>query len=281
LLDPSPAHALAQRVAGQFGRLPQVQAVALGGSQAARGADPDSDIDVYVYTTSGIAIETRRAIVAVLGASHADLDLQFWDPGDEWFDAATGIEVDIVYWDAGWIADQLDRVLIRCQASMGYSTCFWHTIRRSQALFDRAGWFASLQARSRQPYPEALQRAIIAKNHPVLRGVIPSYARQIEKAVKRRDLVSANHRVAALLASYFDVVFAVNKVLNPGEKRLLSAAERCARTPHDMRRQVDAVLCACAAVDESLPAAVDALLDSLDDLLRREGLALQTASARA
>ena len=104
---------------------------------------------------------------------------------------------------------------------MGYSTCFWHTVLNSKTLFDRDGWFANLQMKCDQPFPEPLKRAIITKNHPVLRTVIPSYYAQIKKAVDRSDLISINHRVAALLASYFDVLFALNTVLHPGEKKLL------------------------------------------------------------
>src|SRR5258705_11487213 len=106
--------------------------------------------------------------------------------------------------------DQLDRVLVRHQASMGYTTCFWHTIRMSQVLFDRSHWFARLQQQAAQPYPEPLVKAIIAANYPVLRQIAPSYVHQIEKAASRGDLVSLNHRTAALLASYFDILFAIN-----------------------------------------------------------------------
>ena len=65
-----------------------------------------------------------------------------------------------------WIEEQLERVLVHHQASVGYSTCFWYNVLHSQALFDRAGWFAELQRRPRQPYPEELQRAIIGQKLP-------------------------------------------------------------------------------------------------------------------
>jgi predicted metal-dependent phosphoesterase TrpH len=69
----------------------------------------------------------------------------------------------------------------------------------------------------------------------VLRQVRSSYAHQIAAAEVRRDTVSLNHRVAALLASYFDVLFALNRVLHPGEKRLVEYAERtCAERPDHM-----------------------------------------------
>jgi len=239
----SPHLNLARRIADLFSPFPNVEAVALAGSYATGTVDPDSDIDLYVYITSVIPLSDRVAIVETLGATRADLNLQFWDLGGEWVDAETGIEVDVIYWDTAWIEGQLDRVLLAHQASTGYSTCFWSTVRNSLILYDRDGWLQGLKERSMQPYPEELRRAIIAKNHPVLRSVIPSYLHQIEMAIKRNDLGSVNHRVAALLASYFDVLFALNRLPNPGEKRLLRiASERCEKIPREMCSQVERVL---------------------------------------
>ena len=56
------------------------------------------------------------------------------------------------------------------------------------------------------------------------------------------DRVSLNHRIAALLASYFDVIFALNRVLHPGEKRLIEWAQaHCAHLPIDMADQITAL----------------------------------------
>ncbi len=101
------------------------------------------------------------------------------------------------------------------------------------------------------------------------------YLHQIQNAVRRHDAVSVNHRVAALLASYFDVLFALNAIPHPGEKRLLEiAAERCAKRPPAMREQVEAVLRATADADEALVHAIDRLIDDLDELLLQEGFDL-------
>ncbi|MCK4315555.1 MAG: DUF4037 domain-containing protein [Anaerolineae bacterium] len=135
-----------------------------------------------------------------------------------------------------------------------------------------------LKEKSAVPFPEALRRAIIAKNHPVLRRVIPSYLHQIEKAIRRNDLVSINHRVAALLASYFDVLFALNRIPHPGEKRLLEAAsECCARVPREMVNQVEGVLRAVSSADQSLIVRIEELLDGLDQLLLEEGFDLEAS----
>jgi hypothetical protein len=147
-------------------------------------------------------------------------------------------------------------------------------VLHSQALFDRDGWFASLQARARQPYPDGLRRAIIAKNHPILRRTLSSYMQQLELAIQRDDHHSVNHRVAALLASYFDILFALNRQPHPGEKRLVSYAEAlCPLRPPALAQQVEAVAAAVAPAQQgTLLTQANALLDSLDALLRAEGL---------
>jgi hypothetical protein len=167
--------------------------------------------------------------------------------------------------------EQLDRVLVRHEASVGYSTCFWYNVLHSEVLFDRAAWFAELQKRANQPYPAELKQAVIAKNYPLLRRNQSSYLHQIELAVLRKDPVSVNHRVAALLASYFDVLFAVNELPHPGEKRLLDhAMAQCSKMPDGMVQQVAGLVAAVGGNDADIVARVNRLVDGLEDLLPRE-----------
>jgi hypothetical protein len=86
--------------------------------------------------------------------------------------------------------------------------------------------------------------------------------------------VSINHRVAGLLASYFDIVFAVNRVPHPGEKHLISAAVgSCPRLPFEMAADLSEILETATTDLAGLPGRVDRLLDRLDALLAAEGLA--------
>jgi len=271
-LDKSIYTSLAEEIGKQYKTHPATTAIALGGSQTSHSNDGYSDIDLYVYIIEKIPLNFREQIVQKIGASKKDLDLTFWDNGDEWIDKNTGIEVDVMYWDKTWIEDQIDRVLIHYKANLGYTTCFWHTVLNSKILFDRQGWFAKLQAKYSQSYPDKLRTAIIAKNHPVLRNVIPSYYNQIKKALERSDLISVNHRIAALLASYFDVLFAINYLTNPGEKKILSyAIEHCTILPRDLSTQIEDLLRCPGAHVDSLLNKLNTLLDNLDEILIKEG----------
>jgi hypothetical protein len=264
----SPASAVAEGIASRFAAIRGVEAVVLAGSRLSQFADDHSDVDVYVYGSEIVPTSLRAEIAR--GARHSEIGNSFWEPGDEWIDGETGIGVDVMFRTTRWIEDQLDRVLQRHEASVGYSTCFWYNVRNSHALFDRAGWFMALQERAHEPYPEPLKRAIVAKNHPILRSTMSSYLHQIELAIERHDPISVNHRTAAMLASYFDIVFAVNGQPHPGEKRLLQFAQAlCAKLPTEMEGCVGAVLSALPG--GRVPGLANTMLDGLDDLLRGTG----------
>jgi len=265
--------ALSKKLADQFKVLPQVQAIALGGSIAKGFTDKFSDIDLYVFSNELVPLSSRKEIVDLFEVTRADLNLTFWDLGDEWVDKETGIEIDVIYWDRTWISDQIDRVFIEHRASVGYSTCFWHTILNAIPLFDRDDWFLDLQKKCDRAYPEKLRDAIIAKNHPVLRNIIPSYYYQIQKALERRDQISINHRIAAYLASYFDILFAVNKLPNPGEKKILSfALEYCEKKPENLKVQIEDVLNLSGNGTSELLDSLTQLIDALDQILLDEGI---------
>jgi hypothetical protein len=275
----SSAPVLAQRLGKQFGQLPQVEAVALGGSRASEVSDARSDIDLYVYHREPISVEFRRQIASP--ARHAEIGNEFWEPGDEWIDAETGISVDVMFRQVRWIEDRLDSVLKRHVAAIGYSTCFCYNVLHSQVLFDRTGWFAELQKTAEQPYPLELKRAIIAKNYPILRRNMSSYVHQIELAIERKDFFSVHHRTTALLASYFDILFALNEQLHPGEKRLVQRAlQTCQKLPENFPQSVDELLALLPRRDQQILGRVSALLDGLEALLKQEELLPEAGDRR-
>jgi predicted nucleotidyltransferase len=250
--------------------LPDVACVMLAGSRATGTSDETSDYDLYVYSDRDIAADARRVWLApCCGAM--EWDNRFWEPGDEG-ELADGVPVDIMYRRFDGFEDSLARVVETCEASVGYTTCFWASLLASRILFDRAGRGAALKARFSVAYPAALQRAIVAKNLPLIAGIRSSYLHQIEKALRRADAVSVSHRVAALLASWFDVVFAVHAAPHPGEKRLLAHLAALPDVPHDAARDIVALLAAAGSCDAALPALVQRLDERLRGWLDGHGL---------
>lgn len=265
---------LANHLAAAFQTFPQVKAIAISGSLASGMADSGSDVDLYFYLTAPIPTAERMALIRSLGPASGTYNEPFWGIGDEWFHAESGIMADCIYFGADWMEDQISRVLERFEPSQGYSTCLWHTVRQSQALYDPQGWFAKLKEKANCPYPEELRQAILAINHPTLRRVTTSYHQQLTKAVKRDDPVSVNHRLTELFRGYFDILFAVNRVTHPGEKRLLKFAGQLSHLPETMEADVRAVLAGAGNPSPTLITDVDRMLDHLDLFLLAAGFAL-------
>jgi hypothetical protein len=259
-------------VAVELAALPGVLAVALGGSEGAGTADAASDLDFYVYSDGPVPLTSRAELAERLAHPGAEVGNDLWEPGDEWTHSESGAAVDAMYRTRAWIEEQLDRVLVRQEASLGYSTCFWHNVRSSRALVDPDGWYAGLQARADCPYPGRLSERIVVRNYRVLRDMHSSYATQMARAAARRDRANLVDRASAFLASYFDIVFAANRLPHPGEKRQLAAVERdCAFVPPRLGEALDDLASALAAPWVEQPsrirAAVDALVDRLDAML--------------
>lgn len=257
-----------------FAGLPQVEAVALSGSCGSGRTDEHSDMDFYVYIRSEIPVELRKQWIEAR-ASRFEINNRFWETGDEWIEVEGNRYVDVMYRDVGWMEDQIARVLLQFQPSVGYSTCLWSNLLNSVILYDRRNWLRMLQESAQRPYPDELRNAIVRKNYPLLRSQISSYMRQIEKAIAREDAVSLNHRVTAFLASYFDILFALNRMPHPGEKRQLSIASRLSLTPFDMHEQIETMILAPADPEKGLEAG-EKLIEGLNILLQAEGFVIDS-----
>lgn len=263
-------------IAEELAAAPEVTAIAVAGSVTAGTHDARSDVDLYVYgpepPSRGLRTDLARRYDPL-----PEIDNQAFGPGDEWQDAATGLGIDLIYWTPTWIEDQLSRVLDHHLPSTGYTTSFWRTILHSQPIVDPTGWFAQLQARAEVPYPEPLRQAIVTLNHPLLRTARSSFLHQIERAITRDDANSVLHRTAALLASYFDILFALNRIPHPGEKRLLAFVDReCQLVPRGFSDRLQDLIAAVPPPwgEGSVSREVHALVDPLDALLAGEGFLL-------
>lgn len=235
--------ALLERIIAGFAAIREIRAIAFSGSSATKYVDEFSDYDFYVYSDQEIDCRARREIVEKY-ASRYNIDNRFYETDDEWLLRGSNKQVEFIYRSRSWMEESIERVWQNCAASVGYSTCFVYNIRNCRICHDPDSWLGRLQAKTQTPYPEALRRNIIAKNVPMLYGRLNgSFCEQIRNAVARRDDISVNHRISVFLASYFDVLFAVNRVLCPGEKKLLQyAQDTCPTLPEGFAEELDALL---------------------------------------
>jgi len=216
----------------ELGNISQVEAITLGGSRATGKSDEKSDYDVYVYINSNIDENTRRGVLDKY-CKYMEIGNSFWELEDD-VTLNDGIDMDIIYRNMQDFENAISSVVIDCVPYNGYTTCMWHNLITCKIMLDKNGKLTALQQKYQIPYPKKLKERIVSNNLSLLSGMLPSFDKQIEKAENRGDLVSVNHRVAEFLASYFDIIFALNEMTHPGEKRMQSiCAKECSILPNN------------------------------------------------
>lgn len=250
----------------ELAALPQVEAIALGGSRAGVHFDEKSDYDVYLYCTGPVPEEVRREILGRY-CSYMEIGNHFWEYEDN-CTLYDGIDIDILHRNLDDFTRDVADVVEACHGRNGYTTCMWHNLRTCKILYDENGRLAAAKQRFDVPYPEALRQDILTRNWKLLRAAMPAYELQIQKAVKRGDLVSVNHRVSAFFESYFDLLFALNRQTHPGEKRLIKLCrERCAQLPENFEENLNTLFSHLFTQTELVPADIGRILDALAKIL--------------
>lgn len=234
------AEKILQEIAQSYSKLEQVYAVVLSGSRTSNQNDEMSDYDIYVYSDAEIPVEFRTELAKKYSDDY-EIDNRYFETGDEWKLRESNTGLDFMFRCKNWITDTVDNIYCKHRASNGYTTCFLHNIKTSQILYDKDNWFLNLQNKVNGPYPEELKNNIIKRNIMLISDKKnASYLDQIKLAVKRNDPVSVNHRIAAFMASYFDIIFALNKVYHPGEKRMIKYAQKhCKILPDQFEENIN------------------------------------------
>ncbi len=249
-----------------FSALPQVEAIALGGSRAGVHYDEKSDYDIYLYCTGPIEEEVRRKIYQKY-CSTVEIGNHFWELEDNGT-FLDGPDFDILYRDLDAFCEGVSQVSEACHPSNAYTTCMWHNLLNCKILYDPSGRLAAAKKRFDIPYPEELRQKILQQGWRLLRTSMPAYEMQIRKAAQRGDWVSVNHRTAAFLETYFDVLFALNRKTHPGEKRLVQLCrEQCPVLPENFEENLDLLFSHMFSASETLAEDLNRILDALAKIL--------------
>ena len=218
--------------------LPEVEAIALGGSRAGDSYDEKSDYDIYVYCTGQISENKREELLAQF-CHTMEIGNHFWEYEDNCI-LNNNIDIDILYRNLDEFLVGISDVVCHYQAHNGYTTCMWHNLKICKVIYDEGGRLEEAKKHYSMPYPLQLKKNIIERNMKLLRCSLPAYENQIMKAIARRDIVSINHRVTEFMASYFDVIFALNEMTHPGEKRLVELCmKNCEVLPDNFEKNIN------------------------------------------
>lgn len=249
-----------------FVELEEVEAIALGGSRAGNDFDEKSDYDLYIYCTKIPNEENRKKILEKY-CEYMEIGNSFWELEDD-CTLKDGIDIDILYRNIEDFSNEVASVVEKHYAHNGYTTCMWHNLLHSCVLYDKIGKFEIMKNRFKVPYPEELKSNIINQNMRLLTGNLPSYDTQIKKALKRKDWTSVNHRTAAFLESYLDIIFAVNKLTHPGEKRMVQYAKEHAKIlPVDFENNIDKLLQSLFSNPIEVERALQNIVDRLKEII--------------
>jgi len=218
-----------------------IQALALGGSRTTERTDEKSDYDFYLYSENGIDQDTRRKILSK-HCKYFEIGNNYWELEDNG-QLNCGIDFDIIYRNSQQFVKTVADVVENYNAYNGFTTCLWHNVLNSEIIFDKDDMFKKIKERFSIPYPQKLKENIIKRNMALLSDSVISYDKQIMKSIYRKDLINLNNRISAFLASYFDIIFAVNELPNPGEKRIMEIClNKCKVLPNGFERNVNSLI---------------------------------------
>lgn len=247
-------------------KINSIEGILLAGSRSTNTSDSSSDYDIYIYSSSPVSKEERTDICNKY-FKYVEISNTYFEEEDDGV-LNNDIPVEIIYRSIDFIKNELDNTLFKYRACCGYSTCFWYNFINSIILYDKTGEMKVLQNHYNIPYPKQLKNNIIEKNYNLLKEKIPAYYHQIKKAIERNDNISINHRIAALFASYFDIIFAYNNMAHPGEKKLLKIIKDNNLTvPKDMENNINNILKYSILDKDSLLREIDLLVENLNNLI--------------
>ena len=253
----------------ELAKLEQVEAIALGGSRSGENFDKKSDYDVYLYVTVPVSEDVRRNILSKY-CKYMEIGNHYWEYEDNCV-LNDGIDIDILYRDLDSFCEDVSSVVEKYEPHNGYTTCMWHNLLTCKIIADKSGRLAKAKERFSVPYPDKLRDNIIKRNFDLLSAAMPAYSLQIAKAAGRGDRVSIVHRTAAFLESYFDIIFALNRLTHPGEKRLVQLCKKnCTILPDNFEENLNRLFDDMLTDTEKLNQDVNAVVETLKAILPKD-----------
>jgi predicted nucleotidyltransferase len=253
---------IVQQLVAALAGLPGVAAIALGGSANAGLADESSDLDVYVYYHEPLATSADRAARLRVLADQGTLGVGILTFGLEDHLHVQQKLVELMYLDLDRLIAEADRAYSEGLSSEGYTTSLLYILFGNQVFHDATGEVTALHERLHAGYPEPTRTRLLREQPEVLRY----FLELLQISQQRGDLLYVQHMRYSIQMSYFNLLFALNRMYHPGGKRLLQHAQRCAIQPPGLLTRWYEIT-RLSADDSALAERLEALIDDLCRLI--------------
>lgn len=226
---------LIENIVDEVKRVEGIRAIVLGGSRARGTHTPSSDIDLGIYYHPGnpLNLEQLREVAARLDDEHRTDVLTEpggWGPwinGGGWLKVQAH-PVDFLYKDLQKITGVIDdclqgkvEIVYQPGHPFGFlSSIYLAEVAVCQPLWDPDGPLSELKRRI-DPYPEALQKALIQK----FAWEIDFSIRIARKSIERADVAYATGCCFRAVMCMLQILFAMNKTHWLNEKGAVAIAD--------------------------------------------------------
>jgi hypothetical protein len=220
--------------------------IALGGSCAKGISDEQSDIDIYIFARQILPCAQRSARIEHTSQLFTHVhswgsDLEFTEGGTDFWYGGSKVEC--------WLRNiqHIEETLERCRSGKIDRTCVAWTVmgfynyvalsdlRVMQILDDPYGILASWKAAVAE-YPTALREAIVGRFFAEAKFWPDNF--HYLSAVERGDILYTSGIVQQVVYALIQVVFALNRVYFPGEKKVGVGLEHLALQPQDFYQRI-------------------------------------------
>lgn len=259
--------------------------IALGGAHAKGVDDAESDIDLYVFAREILPGGERSAIFGALpGVEQVTCwgeDGVFEQAGSDFF--YQGKKIEVWFRNSDYIAAVIESCL-RGEARrdyvawtvMGfYNYCTLSDLSKMHPLDDPTGLLAGWQS-TVSVFPPALRERIVRVHYWSARFWPDNF--HYKTAIRRCDVIYTAGIVQQTVYNLIQVLFALNEIYFPGEKKMAAALEQLAVKPVGFTRRIERLLFpaepANAAVLEAQRQELAALVEETASLVKSAGLNL-------
>jgi len=224
--------------------------IALGGAHAKGVDDPESDLDFYLFARAVLPAEQRARLCEQWGADPESVTS--WGAPDAFVQGGTDFYVNGLKVEC-WLrnVDYVDEIVDECKRGvvrrefvtwtvMGfYRHCTLSDLANMRPLEDPSRILARWKAAVSE-YPPKLRANILEAHLQAARFWPENY--HYRTAVERCDVIYTAGIVQQVVHNLIQVLFALNRVYFPGDKKLALALDHLERTPPDVSRRITDLL---------------------------------------